>query len=220
MIHPEYYRGGLYNDVALLFLSEPVEIAENVNIACLPSQYDNFDHARCFASGWGRFLFSQTFLIAIHAFFLHFIHFLLECLFEYFSSCIFKFQEKTCSVKRVNTKWSWNVLSFQLCHAIHAFINCEKHDWASISICIQASFVPVSYCQLFIDFFIVIKENSPHMVNSTIQFCFCFTQVTSLSFFLLDFNLFWTFLVVFHTNFIVSIWIGQLWAFFRSFWTF
>ena len=59
VIHPEYYRGGLYNDVALLFLSEPVEIAENVNIACLPNQHDVFDHARCFASGWGKDLFGK-----------------------------------------------------------------------------------------------------------------------------------------------------------------
>ncbi|XP_055316143.1 uncharacterized protein LOC129575928 [Sitodiplosis mosellana] len=59
VIHPEYYRGGLYNDVALLFLTEPVEIAENVNIACLPTQNDVFDHARCFASGWGKDLFGK-----------------------------------------------------------------------------------------------------------------------------------------------------------------
>lgn len=52
VIHPEYYRGGLYNDVALLFLTEPVEIAENVNTVCLPVSGDIFDGKRCFASGW------------------------------------------------------------------------------------------------------------------------------------------------------------------------
>lgn len=54
VVHPEYYKGGLYNDVALLFLTEPVEIAENVNIVCLPQQNEIFDHTRCYASGWGK----------------------------------------------------------------------------------------------------------------------------------------------------------------------
>lgn len=55
IIHPDYARGTLYNDVALLFLTEPVEIAENVDIICLPNSDDTFDHARsCFAAGWGQ----------------------------------------------------------------------------------------------------------------------------------------------------------------------
>lgn len=51
IIHPEYHRGSLYNDIALLFLTNPVDIAENVNVICLPNPHDVFDHARCFASG-------------------------------------------------------------------------------------------------------------------------------------------------------------------------
>lgn len=53
IIHERYYKGGLFNDVALLFLVKPVEIAENVNTICLPPQNQNFDLQRCFASGWG-----------------------------------------------------------------------------------------------------------------------------------------------------------------------
>lgn len=56
VIHPEYYKGGLFNDVALLFLSHPVEIVENVNTVCLPNQGEIFDGSRCFASGWGLWL--------------------------------------------------------------------------------------------------------------------------------------------------------------------
>lgn len=59
IIHPEYYKGGLFNDVALLFLAEPLEIAENVNTVCLPAHGDNFDGSRCFASGWGKDLFGK-----------------------------------------------------------------------------------------------------------------------------------------------------------------
>lgn len=53
IIHEEYYKGGLFNDIALLFLDKPVEIAENVNTVCLPPQDYVFDNSRCFASGWG-----------------------------------------------------------------------------------------------------------------------------------------------------------------------
>lgn len=59
VVHPEYYRGGLFNDVALLFLAEPVVIAENVNTVCLPPQGEIFDGSRCFASGWGKDLFGK-----------------------------------------------------------------------------------------------------------------------------------------------------------------
>lgn len=59
VVHEQYYKGGLFNDVALLFLSQPVSLAENVNTACLPPQNYNFDGARCFASGWGKDLFGK-----------------------------------------------------------------------------------------------------------------------------------------------------------------
>lgn len=59
VIHEQYYKGGLHNDVALLFLTTAVDLAENVNTACLPPQGFNFDRARCFASGWGKDLFGK-----------------------------------------------------------------------------------------------------------------------------------------------------------------
>ncbi|RZB39453.1 serine protease 42, partial [Asbolus verrucosus] len=58
-IHPQYYAGALYNDIALLFLKTPVEIAENVNVVCLPTQNTNVDLARCYASGWGKDVFGK-----------------------------------------------------------------------------------------------------------------------------------------------------------------
>ncbi|KAJ4430279.1 hypothetical protein ANN_22491, partial [Periplaneta americana] len=53
-IHPEYYAGALYNDVGLIFLDEPVDYAENVDVVCLPPQDAVFDHSQCFATGWGK----------------------------------------------------------------------------------------------------------------------------------------------------------------------
>lgn len=54
IIHENYYKGGLFNDIALLLLREPVELSEIVNTACLPPQDHSFDGTRCFASGWGK----------------------------------------------------------------------------------------------------------------------------------------------------------------------
>lgn len=59
--HKDFYKGGLFNDVALLFLSEPVDMThDNVGVICLPPQNHNFDYSRCFASGWGKDVFGQS----------------------------------------------------------------------------------------------------------------------------------------------------------------
>lgn len=54
VVHPDYHRGALHNDIALLFLSEPFYIADNVNVICLPFQNEKFDQKRCIVAGWGR----------------------------------------------------------------------------------------------------------------------------------------------------------------------
>lgn len=59
IIHPEYYAGALFNDFALLILNAPVEPADNVDVVCLPEQNQQFDHSRCFASGWGKNVFGK-----------------------------------------------------------------------------------------------------------------------------------------------------------------
>lgn len=59
VIHEQYYKGALFNDIALLFLESPVELAENVQTVCLPPQDAAFDHTRCFASGWGKDVFGK-----------------------------------------------------------------------------------------------------------------------------------------------------------------
>ncbi|XP_050081448.1 uncharacterized PE-PGRS family protein PE_PGRS54-like [Anopheles maculipalpis] len=57
--HAEFYKGGLFNDVALLFLDKPAELMETVNTICLPPANHNFDLSRCFASGWGKDVFGK-----------------------------------------------------------------------------------------------------------------------------------------------------------------
>lgn len=37
-IHPQFYSGALFNDIAVLILKEPMEMAENVGVVCLPPQ--------------------------------------------------------------------------------------------------------------------------------------------------------------------------------------
>ncbi|CAL7939213.1 unnamed protein product [Xylocopa violacea] len=59
IIHDKYYPGAYYNDFAILILSEPVEIKDNVDVACLPERNAVFDGSKCFASGWGKDVFGQ-----------------------------------------------------------------------------------------------------------------------------------------------------------------
>ncbi|CAH1175584.1 unnamed protein product [Phaedon cochleariae] len=58
-IHPQYYAGALYNDVAVLVLKTPVNIAENIGLICLPRQDDVIQMGRCFATGWGKDVFGK-----------------------------------------------------------------------------------------------------------------------------------------------------------------
>ncbi|CAG9863829.1 unnamed protein product [Phyllotreta striolata] len=58
-VHPEFYAGALYNDIAFLYLDKPVVINDNVNTICLPAQ--DFQHRvnRCFTTGWGKKHFGE-----------------------------------------------------------------------------------------------------------------------------------------------------------------
>lgn len=58
-IHPQFYAGALFNDIAILILKEEVEIAENVDVLCLPPQGTVIENTRCLASGWGKNVFGK-----------------------------------------------------------------------------------------------------------------------------------------------------------------
>jgi len=59
VIHEQFYKGGLHNDIALLFLKNPIEPADHINTVCLAPQNTNFDHKRCFVTGWGKDIFGK-----------------------------------------------------------------------------------------------------------------------------------------------------------------
>ncbi|GJQ68280.1 CLIPA10 [Trypoxylus dichotomus] len=61
MVHPEFYAGTLYNDVAILRMDKPVDFSRHPHIspACLPSLYDDFTGARCWTTGWGKDAFGE-----------------------------------------------------------------------------------------------------------------------------------------------------------------
>ncbi|KAK0080043.1 hypothetical protein PV325_000497 [Microctonus aethiopoides] len=58
-IHENFHPGALRNDYALLILTQPLELAENIDVVCLPEANEVFDGAQCFASGWGKNVFGQ-----------------------------------------------------------------------------------------------------------------------------------------------------------------
>ncbi|CAK1587483.1 unnamed protein product [Parnassius mnemosyne] len=57
-IHPEFHAKSLRNDIALLRLKEPVELADHINVICLPNQDEKFETSQdCVANGWGKDVF-------------------------------------------------------------------------------------------------------------------------------------------------------------------
>lgn len=53
VIHPDFYSGGLHNDIALLILENEIELKGLVNSVCLPQQGEVFNSTNCWAAGWG-----------------------------------------------------------------------------------------------------------------------------------------------------------------------
>lgn len=60
LIHPNFQRNNLFNDIALLFLKSPVDMIENVNTICLPPPNSVFDDKRGIATGWGKDKFGRS----------------------------------------------------------------------------------------------------------------------------------------------------------------
>lgn len=54
VVHPEFKKGPLFNNYALLILVKPVDLADNIETICLPEPKENFDYSKCFATGWGK----------------------------------------------------------------------------------------------------------------------------------------------------------------------
>lgn len=54
IIHKGFSKPSLHNDIALLFLTTPFALTDNVNTICLPPPNLQFDNRQCFVSGWGK----------------------------------------------------------------------------------------------------------------------------------------------------------------------
>ncbi|XP_035453985.1 phenoloxidase-activating factor 2 isoform X1 [Spodoptera frugiperda] len=60
VIHKDFNKGNLFYDIAVLFLAQPVDLAPNVGVACLPPPKQRQDDGtRCFATGWGKDKFGK-----------------------------------------------------------------------------------------------------------------------------------------------------------------
>ncbi|KAJ0169978.1 hypothetical protein K1T71_014584 [Dendrolimus kikuchii] len=60
IVHEDYMRGNLFYDVALLFLDQPMNMAPNVGVVCLPPAKTNTPPGTsCFATGWGKEKFGR-----------------------------------------------------------------------------------------------------------------------------------------------------------------
>ncbi|XP_034233747.1 phenoloxidase-activating factor 2-like [Thrips palmi] len=59
IIHPDYKRKTLHNNMGLLVLREPVRIGYHIGTICLPEQDQNFDFNTCLVSGWGKDKFGK-----------------------------------------------------------------------------------------------------------------------------------------------------------------
>ncbi|XP_076661797.1 uncharacterized protein LOC143365245 [Halictus rubicundus] len=61
VVHPEFYAGTLYNDIAILRIDHEVDFVKNPHIspACLPDKRDDFAKNRCWTTGWGKDAFGD-----------------------------------------------------------------------------------------------------------------------------------------------------------------
>jgi len=58
--HDDFDIDSLKYSVALLFLQSIEVVAEpHINTICLPPKGANFDHTRCYGTGWGKDVFGQ-----------------------------------------------------------------------------------------------------------------------------------------------------------------
>lgn len=73
IVHEQYYPAALFNDVALLFLAQPLDLGPEADVVCLPRPDQVFDGSRCFATGWGKDQFGIQDLYLIIAFFFRYI---------------------------------------------------------------------------------------------------------------------------------------------------
>lgn len=60
-VHPEFYKGNLYNDIAVIRLANYVDIDSHPHVSpiCLPPPNTDFTNHRCHVTGWGKDAFGD-----------------------------------------------------------------------------------------------------------------------------------------------------------------
>jgi len=60
-VHPEFYAGTLFNDLAILRLDKAVDFNQypHISPACLPDPSIDFSGQRCWTTGWGKDAFGE-----------------------------------------------------------------------------------------------------------------------------------------------------------------
>ncbi|XP_065213166.1 uncharacterized protein LOC135840503 isoform X2 [Planococcus citri] len=60
-VHPEFYAGTLFNDIAILRLDKAVDFTQypHISPACLPEPGYDFSGQRCWTTGWGKDAFGE-----------------------------------------------------------------------------------------------------------------------------------------------------------------
>jgi hypothetical protein len=59
-VHPEYFGGALFNDVALVFTKQEFVLSQHIDTVCLPQPGESFETESCFATGWGKDKFGSS----------------------------------------------------------------------------------------------------------------------------------------------------------------
>uniref|UniRef100_U5EPX0 Phenoloxidase-activating factor 2 n=1 Tax=Corethrella appendiculata TaxID=1370023 RepID=U5EPX0_9DIPT len=59
IIHENYYKGTLFNDIAIVIVETEFNLAEHIQPICLPPFRSNFDQSECFGTGWGKDKFGK-----------------------------------------------------------------------------------------------------------------------------------------------------------------
>ena len=67
IIHPDFdtvrgTQGNLWNDIALVQISQAFTLAPHIDTICLPRPGENFDGSLCAATGWGKDRFGWSWI--------------------------------------------------------------------------------------------------------------------------------------------------------------
>ncbi|KAL1505942.1 hypothetical protein ABEB36_005387 [Hypothenemus hampei] len=60
IVHEHYAPRVVYNNIALLILNRPFDMADNIGTICLPAQDEKITSSECLASGWGKNSFGKA----------------------------------------------------------------------------------------------------------------------------------------------------------------